>query len=126
TCKKHNALAGARLLLQAGDAEGACNRAYYAMFDVAHAPLIAVGAEFPHALTKPLTASSQPSGTTPCAANSRPLNMARLSIKFSALAIWRTTPASQSELGTRHGRFNRPKRLSRLSQKSFWSGKLRD
>jgi len=27
------ALAGARLQLEAGDAEGACNRAYYAMFD---------------------------------------------------------------------------------------------
>ena len=52
TCKKHNALAGARLLLQAGDAEGACNRAYYAMFDAAHAALIAVGAELPDALIK--------------------------------------------------------------------------
>jgi uncharacterized protein (UPF0332 family) len=50
--KAQRALAGARLLLQAGDAEGACNRAYYAMFDAAHAALIAVGAELPDSLIK--------------------------------------------------------------------------
>jgi len=47
--KARRALAGAHLLLQAGDTEGACNRAYYAMFDAAHAALIAVGAESPDA-----------------------------------------------------------------------------
>lgn len=35
--------ASARLLLNAGDVEGACNRAYYAMFDAARAALIAAG-----------------------------------------------------------------------------------
>ncbi|HEY7296434.1 MAG TPA: HEPN domain-containing protein [Xanthobacteraceae bacterium] len=50
--KAQRALTGARLLLQAGDAEGACNRAYYAMFNAAHAALIAVGAESPGALIK--------------------------------------------------------------------------
>ena len=50
--KAQRALARARLLLEAGDAEGACNRAYYAMFDAAHAALIAVGAELPDALIK--------------------------------------------------------------------------
>jgi uncharacterized protein (UPF0332 family) len=32
------ALASARLLLDAGDTDGACNRTYYAMFDAARAP----------------------------------------------------------------------------------------
>jgi uncharacterized protein (UPF0332 family) len=50
--KAQRALSGARLLLQAGDMEGACNRAYYAMFDAAHAALISVGAEQPDAPIK--------------------------------------------------------------------------
>jgi uncharacterized protein (UPF0332 family) len=45
--KARRALSGARLLLQAGDTEGACNRAYYAMFDAAHAALISAGVENP-------------------------------------------------------------------------------
>jgi len=40
--KAERALSGARLLLAGGDAEGACNRAYFAMFDAAHAALLAV------------------------------------------------------------------------------------
>ena len=50
--KAQRALSGARLLLQSGDTEGACNRAYYAMFDAAHAGLISVGAERPDAPIK--------------------------------------------------------------------------
>jgi uncharacterized protein (UPF0332 family) len=42
--KASRALASARLLLADGDLEGACNRAYYAMFDAAHAALLASGA----------------------------------------------------------------------------------
>jgi uncharacterized protein (UPF0332 family) len=38
--KARRALASARLLLADRDPEGACNRAYYAMFDAAHAALI--------------------------------------------------------------------------------------
>jgi uncharacterized protein (UPF0332 family) len=37
--KAARALASARLLLDAGDTDGACNRAYYAMFDAARAAL---------------------------------------------------------------------------------------
>jgi len=37
--KAARALDSARLLLDAGDTDGACNRAYYAMFDAAHAAL---------------------------------------------------------------------------------------
>ncbi len=37
--KAEIALSGARLLLEAGDTDGACSRAYYAMFDAAHAAL---------------------------------------------------------------------------------------
>ncbi|WP_374327988.1 HEPN domain-containing protein [Azonexus sp.] len=33
----------ARVLLNAGDADGACNRAYYAMFDAARAALLVYG-----------------------------------------------------------------------------------
>ncbi|KAI3590700.1 hypothetical protein D9X30_4185 [Cupriavidus sp. U2] len=43
--KADQALASARLLLEAGDPDGACNRGYYAMFDAARAALIAAGAE---------------------------------------------------------------------------------
>ena len=35
------AAASGKLLLEAGDADGACNRAYYAMFDAARAALLA-------------------------------------------------------------------------------------
>ncbi|WPL16530.1 HEPN domain protein [Thiorhodovibrio winogradskyi] len=38
--KARRALASACLLLADGDTEGACNRAYYAMFDAAHAALL--------------------------------------------------------------------------------------
>jgi uncharacterized protein (UPF0332 family) len=41
--KAHQAATSARVLLQAGDADGACNRAYYAMFDAARAVLMAGG-----------------------------------------------------------------------------------
>jgi len=50
--KAQRALEGARLLLHAGDTEGACNRAYYAMHDGAHTALIATGFETPDALIK--------------------------------------------------------------------------
>lgn len=39
--KAENALASAKLLSDAGDVDGACNRAYYAMFDAAKAVLLA-------------------------------------------------------------------------------------
>lgn len=50
--KAQRAIEGARVLLGAGDTEGACSRAYYAMFDAAHAALIASGHETPTALIK--------------------------------------------------------------------------
>ena len=49
--KADAALSTARLALNAGDADSACNRAYYAMFDMAHAALLASGAEM---LDKPI------------------------------------------------------------------------
>jgi len=42
--KASRAVASAKLLLDAGDVDGACNRAYYAMFDAARAALIWSGA----------------------------------------------------------------------------------
>jgi uncharacterized protein (UPF0332 family) len=39
--KAERALSAARILLNADNPEGACNRAYYAMFDAAHAALLA-------------------------------------------------------------------------------------
>lgn len=42
--KAMQAAASARVLLDSGDADGACNRAYYAMFDAARAALLASGA----------------------------------------------------------------------------------
>lgn len=42
--KARRAAASANLLLKAGDADGACNRAYYAMRDAARAALLAAAA----------------------------------------------------------------------------------
>lgn len=42
--KARKAAASARVLLDTGDADGACNRAYYAMFDAARAALLSSGA----------------------------------------------------------------------------------
>lgn len=42
--KARVAVHSAQLLLDAGDGDGACNRAYYAMFDAARGALIASGA----------------------------------------------------------------------------------
>lgn len=42
--KADTACASARVLLNMGDVDGACNRAYYAMFDAARAALLASGA----------------------------------------------------------------------------------
>jgi uncharacterized protein (UPF0332 family) len=41
--KALRATVSAKLLLDAGDVDGACNRAYYAMFDAARAVLLASG-----------------------------------------------------------------------------------
>lgn len=43
--KAETALSGARLLSSSDDSDGACSRAYYAMFDAAHAALFALGVE---------------------------------------------------------------------------------
>lgn len=43
--KAHQARASAQTLLNAGDVDGACNRAYYAMFDAARALLMALGVD---------------------------------------------------------------------------------
>lgn len=45
--KASRALASAQLLLDSGDVDGACNRAYYAMFDAARAALLWVNAPVP-------------------------------------------------------------------------------
>lgn len=52
TEKANRALTSATLLLADGDFEGACNRAYYAMFDAAHALLLQSGAHVNPAETK--------------------------------------------------------------------------
>ena len=43
--KAQTAATSARILLNAGDVDGACNRAYYAMFDAARAALLASGVD---------------------------------------------------------------------------------
>jgi len=50
--KAMRALEGAQALLGADDYEGACSRAYYAMFDAAHAGLIAAGIITPESFSK--------------------------------------------------------------------------
>ena len=43
--KAMQAVASVRVLLETGDADGACNRAFYAIFDAARAALLASGHE---------------------------------------------------------------------------------
>jgi uncharacterized protein (UPF0332 family) len=50
--KAQRALASAHTLLQDNDSDGACNRAYYAMFDAARAALIASKAPVPPEIAK--------------------------------------------------------------------------
>ena len=50
--KATQALTSARVLLDLGDVDGACNRAYYAMFDAAQAALLMSGVPAPDALGK--------------------------------------------------------------------------
>jgi uncharacterized protein (UPF0332 family) len=50
--KARRALASAQKLLQDDDGDGACNRAYYAMFDAARAALIASKAPVPPEIAK--------------------------------------------------------------------------
>jgi uncharacterized protein (UPF0332 family) len=50
--KAERALDEAKLLMAAKKTEGASNRAYYAMYDAAHAALFAVGREMPDAPIK--------------------------------------------------------------------------
>ncbi|HRJ53794.1 MAG TPA: HEPN domain-containing protein [Candidatus Thiothrix moscowensis] len=50
--KAERALSSANLLLTSGDVEGACNRAYYAMYDAAHAALLASGIDVSGSITK--------------------------------------------------------------------------
>ena len=50
--KAQQALVSAKTLLDANDNDGACNRAYYAMFDAARAALIASKAPVPPEIAK--------------------------------------------------------------------------
>lgn len=50
--KASRAVASAKLLLDAGDVDGTCNRAYYAMFDAARAALIGLGVSVEPAVVK--------------------------------------------------------------------------
>ena len=50
--KAHRALISAQKLLDDNDGDGACNRAYYAMFDAARAALIASKAPVPPEIAK--------------------------------------------------------------------------
>ena len=45
--KARRTLSAARSLLRDGDTEGACNRAYYAMYNAAHAALLAAKVDAP-------------------------------------------------------------------------------
>jgi hypothetical protein len=56
--KAESALEAARLLVKAQNADSACNRAYYAMFDAAHAALFALGARALPGRSRPTTALS--------------------------------------------------------------------
>ncbi len=52
--KAERAATSARLPLEAGDCDGACNRAYFAMFDAARAALLACNAPVPAEVVVPM------------------------------------------------------------------------
>jgi len=52
--KAQTAAASARILLNAGDVDGACNRAYYAMFDAARAALLALVSMNQQSIQRPI------------------------------------------------------------------------
>jgi hypothetical protein len=57
--KAQTAATSARILLNAGDVDGACNRAYYAMFDAARAALLASCVSGQQLIRKPIAALFQ-------------------------------------------------------------------
>jgi uncharacterized protein (UPF0332 family) len=59
TAKGERAIASARMLLDAGDTDGACNRAYYAMLDAARAALTFSGHDLPRSHRGTLAAFSE-------------------------------------------------------------------
>lgn len=50
--KAFQAASSAKMLLESGDTDGACNRAYYAMFDAARAALLAADAPIKSEVTR--------------------------------------------------------------------------
>lgn len=50
--KARRAVESAQLLYEADDVDGACSRAYYAMFDAARAALLASGCQVPPGISK--------------------------------------------------------------------------
>jgi uncharacterized protein (UPF0332 family) len=88
--KSTRAFTGGRLLLHSDDTEGACNLAYCAMFDAAHAALVAVGAESPDAPIKTHNVLIIAFGQ--CAATSCHPNMRPALAKFNDSGTWQIIP----------------------------------
>jgi uncharacterized protein (UPF0332 family) len=111
--KAKRALSGARLLLAARDTEGACNRAYFAMFDAAHAALLANNPDSPEASTKTHHQLIAAFGKNLVLNAEVDVSSAGRSTRSNDSAGLPITSAIRLVSTTRHGRSSRLKRLSR-------------
>ena len=112
TCivKAEKALSAARLLAKAKDADGACNRAYYAMFDAAHAALFALGVEGLTRQIKTHHGLVARFGQEVIAAGRLPSSMATTSTRLRDFACWLITTPNRSIRPTPVGPSNAPRR----------------
>ena len=125
-CRKADAaLSAARLLLEAKDGDGACNRAYYAMFDAAHAILFALGVEGLAAPSRPITAFSRNSVKRSFSKAIFRRHLVKTSTPFRGSDKLRITAAILSQKPKPYGRLNVPRRLSRRSKQELRSNDTR-
>jgi uncharacterized protein (UPF0332 family) len=98
--KAERTLAAARTLLRDEDTEGACNRAYYAMFNATHAALRAAG------IAEPEGGYKSHGGLIGAF-----VTLAAHSMRCSVSGKLPTISATRRRLKMRHGRLNRPRFL---------------
>ncbi len=122
--KATRALKAARLLLDTGDTDGACNRAYYAMFDAAHAALFALGVESLDTPVKTHNGLIALFGMHLVRGGHLAVNMPKRSTPFSAIGRSRITPATSSAWKMRHGPSNRQLPSSPPSRRNSRSSEI--
>lgn len=103
--KAYRALASARLLLADGDTEGACNRAYYAMFDAAQAVLLHDEPSLNPASTKTHRGLIAAFGERLVKTGRVPVDFGRQLTRWSEFDCWLTTQGRESTRKSPGGRW---------------------